>query len=79
MVGFQPKLRYEVAVHNRKIRHSLYVGEKNRTGFTDDWAQTHYIEVQATSPDEARKSVLRRYPEDKGFVIEGVSCTDPNA
>lgn len=72
------KMRYEVAVYNRTVRETLYQGERNRTGYSDDWSQTRYIEVRAATDADARRAILRRYPADKGFVIEGVVCLDPD-
>lgn len=70
--------KYEVAVYNSTVRQTVYNGDRNRTGYSDDWSETHYIEVAAISPAEARRALLRRYPADKGFVIEGVICLDPD-
>jgi hypothetical protein len=70
--------KYEVAIHNRTVRDTLYQGERNRTGYADDWAQTHYVEVSATSEDDARRALLRRYPPDRGFVVEAVVCIEPD-
>jgi hypothetical protein len=72
------KKKYEVAVYNRMVRETLYQGERNRTGYSDDWAQTHFVEVSATSDDDARRMLLRRYPAEKGFVVEGVICLEPD-
>lgn len=72
------KKKYEVAVHNRMVRETLYRGDRNRTGYSDDWSQTHYIEVSAATDAEARRALLRRYPADKGFVVEGVVCLEPD-
>jgi len=70
--------KYEVAVFNRTVRETLYQGERNRTGYSDDWSQTHYIEVSAVSDVEARRALLRRYPAEKGFIVEGVVCLEPD-
>ena len=70
--------KYEVAIYNHTVRATVYQGDQNRTGYSDDWSETQYIEVSATSDDDARRAMLRRYPAEKGFVIEGVACLDPD-
>lgn len=39
----------------------------------EDWAQTHYLSIQATDVVEARLLVEQRYPSNHGFVIEAVT------
>lgn len=61
--------RFEVAIYNEQVKKSVREAERNRTGLSDDWADTRYIEVRAESADAARRKVLARYPEHKGFVV----------
>lgn len=35
----------------------------------DDWADIHWIEVRAYSPDAARQKIEARYPSFRGYVI----------
>jgi len=35
----------------------------------DDWADIHWIEVRAYSPDAARQKIEVRYPSFRGYVI----------
>lgn len=61
--------RFEVAIFNEKVKQSVREAERNRTGLSDDWADTRYIEVRAEDADSARRRVLTRYPEHRGFVV----------
>ena len=61
--------RYEVAIFNEKVKTSVREAVPNRTGLSDEWADTRYIEIRAATPDEARRKVLSRYPEHRGFVV----------
>jgi hypothetical protein len=62
---------YEVGVYNSEVRDCVAEGNRHRN-LTDDWAEIHYIEVEADDQKGARNQVLRRYPEKRGFVIESV-------
>lgn len=61
--------RFEVAIFNQEVKKSVREAEKNRTGLSDDWADTRYIEVKADSPDNAKAKILARYPAERGFVV----------
>jgi hypothetical protein len=60
--------KYEVAIHNAEVRKLNKEGEKHKI-LTDDWADTHYIEIEALNETEVRAKVEERYPKSKGFVI----------
>lgn len=62
---------YEVAIYNQEVRASLEQG-KRHPGLGEKWAETHYLEVQATSEEEARAKLARRYPASAGYVIVDV-------
>ena len=64
--------RYEVAIHNETVKKSVREGDPNKTGLSDDWADTRYVEVRAETQDAARRKILARYPEHKGFVVTDV-------
>ncbi len=68
--------RYEVAIYNEAVKKSVREAERNRTGLSDDWADTRYIEVRAETPDAARRKIYARYPEHRGFVILEVRSLD---
>ena len=63
---------YEIALHNAQVREALSQGDRHKT-FNDDWADTHYIEFTADSPDDAVAKCQRKYPSEEGFVIEQVT------
>ncbi len=64
--------RFEVALHNETVKKSVREAEPNRTGLSDEWADTRYIEVKAESAEAARRKILARYPERRGFVVSEV-------
>jgi hypothetical protein len=61
--------RFEVAIYNEKVKKAVREAEKNRTGLSDDWADTRYIEVSAETPDAAKAKIYARFPEHRGFVV----------
>jgi len=64
--------KFEVAVFNQEVRDVVKQGDHHRE-FEDNWADTHYIEVNADSEDAARGRMALKYPESKGFVIVDIS------
>ena len=62
---------YEVAIYNSEVRECVAEG-RDHANLTDDWAEIHYIEIEAADEKAARDKVLQRYPEKRGFVIEAV-------
>ena len=63
--------KFEVTVYNEEVREKIKEGE-HHSRFTDDWADFHYIEVDADSESQARVKAEDRYPTDQGFVIDSV-------
>jgi len=63
---------YEVGIYNEEVRQAEKDGTRHRD-ISMDWAETHYIEVQAGSEQEARIKVNARYPEARGYVIVDIS------
>lgn len=68
--------RFEVAIYNENVKAAVYQAERNRTGLSDDWADTRYIEVQADTADAARQKVSARHPAARGFVIVDIKPLD---
>jgi hypothetical protein len=64
--------RFEASLYNRWVRLLLDSGEANVTGFSDSWADIHYIEVEADSIVKAGRQLSRDYPDEVGFVILGI-------
>jgi len=67
--------RYEIGVYNEKVREKLANGERHRF-LSDDWADTHYIEVNASSEEAARAKVADRHSSREGYVIISVEQQD---
>ena len=67
--------KFEIALHNEEVRRRVKEDEKHRE-FTDDWADLHYIEVNAGNEQEARQKIEAKYPYSKGFVIQAVEEVD---
>lgn len=62
---------FEVAVYNQEVRDCVRNGDRHRD-LSDDWADTHYIEFRAESESQAKASATRKYPSNRGYVIESV-------
>lgn len=67
--------KYEVGVYNERVREKLAEGEHHRF-LSDDWADTHYIEVSASSEQGARSKVLSRHSVHEGYVIVSVEVQE---
>jgi len=61
---------FEIAMHNELVKRAMMAGEP--AAYSDDWADTRYIEVSARDEQDARRKILVKYPKDKGFVITGI-------
>lgn len=64
--------RYEVRIYNGFVREMVDAGEPNVTGFSDYWAEPHYVEITAPTVQAALKLAHRDYPEEAGFVVSGI-------
>ncbi len=62
---------YEVGIYNTEVRERVAEGRRH-ANLKDDWAEIHYIEVEAADLGAARAKLLLRYPEKRGFVIDSV-------
>ena len=63
--------KFEAIVYNEEVRQKVKEGEHHEQ-FTDEWADFHYIEIDADNENQARVNVETRYPSEQGFVIESV-------
>lgn len=63
--------KFEVIVFNKQVREKVNEGE-HHPRFTDDWADLHYIEIEASNVSVARERAEAKYPNDQGFVIDSV-------
>ena len=66
--------KYEIALFNAEVRDFVKRGETHER-YEDSWADTHYIEIDATDSTAARKKIESRYPESQGYVVEQVVQT----
>lgn len=67
-------MKFEVAVFNQEVKDLLAKNHKHEF-LNDVWAERNYIEIEAFSLDEAKKTANRRYPKDQGYVVEEVVQT----
>jgi hypothetical protein len=63
--------RYSVGVYNAEVRQLLKEGRRHRD-LSDRWAEIHYVDFTAESPEEARLKAGRRYPKALGYIITDV-------
>ena len=62
---------FEIAIYNTDVRECVSEGRRH-ANLTDDWAEIHYIDVEALDSAAARAKIQIRYPEKRGFVIDSV-------
>lgn len=62
--------KFEVIVYNHYVRQALDRMQPNDTGLEDKWADNNYILIEARTREHAKCEAERRYPADRGFVIE---------
>ena len=62
--------KFEIVIYNKEVRKALDRMQPNDTGLEDKWAENNYIVIQTRTRDDAKREVARRYPEERGFVIE---------
>ena len=63
--------KFEITVYNKEVRQKVAEGE-HHSRYTDDWADFHYIDINAESEEHARTLAESRYPKSQGFVIDGI-------
>lgn len=62
---------FSVGIFNQEVRRAHMMGEKHRQ-LDDKWGEINYLELQASSDDEVRRTMMRKFPPERGFVIESV-------
>ena len=67
--------KFEAAVYNAEVRKKVAEGERHRH-FTDDWADMHYIEIEANTEELARAKVEVNHPRVQGFVLDAIQALD---
>jgi len=66
---------FEITIHNQEVRKLVSQGDSHRH-LSDDWGDSHYIEFKGDSEEGAIAKCRQKYPEDNGYVIEGVSIVN---
>ncbi len=64
---------FEIAVYNQAVREKIKLGERHRE-LKDEWADIHYVEIEAEDMASARRKAEGKFPQDRGFVIEDVTA-----
>ena len=67
----EPVQKFEVGVFNQQVVDQMAQGLRHKH-LKDDWAENHYFEVKAKSPEEARRKLEARVPPSAGYVISSV-------
>ena len=61
--------KFEFTVYNAEVRQKVVDGERHKR-FADDWADLHYIEIEADNEEQARAKIEVMHPSVQGFVID---------
>lgn len=67
--------KFEVAIYNMEVRQKVTEGEHHKR-FNDDWADMHYVEVEAENEELARAKIEFRHPSVQGFVMNDIQALD---
>lgn len=62
---------FSVGIYNSEVRRAHMMGEKHRQ-LDDKWGDINYVELNGTNEDEVRRTMMRKFPPERGFVIESV-------
>jgi len=66
--------KFEVGIYNEEVRQKAREGLRHKD-LSDDWADVHYYDVDAEDSEAARAKMLRKYPAERGYVIESIDPT----
>lgn len=66
---------FEAAVFNEDVLNLIKDGERHKD-LSDDWANTHYFEIEANSLEEAWSKANRKWRSGHGFVIKAIESMD---
>ena len=67
--------KFEVAIFNQRVRDLMKMGGRHRH-LEDNWADIHYIEVDASTSKVAKRKILERHSNKKGFVIVSIESVN---
>jgi hypothetical protein len=62
---------FSIGIYNSEVRRAHMMGEKHRQ-LDDKWGEINYVELNGTNEDEVRRTIMRKFPPERGFVIESV-------
>jgi hypothetical protein len=62
---------FSIGIYNSEVRRAHMMGEKHRQ-LDDKWGEINYVELNGTTEDEVRRTIMRKFPPERGFVIESV-------
>lgn len=62
---------FSVGIYNSEVRRAHMMGEKHRQ-LDDKWGDINYVELNGANEDEVRRTMMRKFPPERGFVIESV-------
>lgn len=62
---------FSVGIYNSEVRRAHMMGEKHRQ-LDDKWGEINYVELNGANEDEVRRTMMRKFPPERGFVIETV-------
>jgi hypothetical protein len=62
---------FSIGIYNSEVRRAHMMGEKHRQ-LDDKWGDINYVELNGANEDEVRRTIMRKFPPERGFVIESV-------
>lgn len=62
---------FSIGIYNQEVRRAHMMGEKHRQ-LDDKWGEINYVELPAANEDEVRRTMMRKFPPERGFVIESI-------
>ena len=62
---------FEIAIYNADVRDRVAEGKRHRD-LANEWADVHYLNVEAEDEIVAAEKIARKYPKHRGYVIESV-------
>ncbi len=66
---------FEVSLYNRDVR-SAVKDNRSHDFYGDHWADAQLQDVLAGDEQEALKLISRRYPPDRGFVVQSLNVIE---
>jgi len=61
---------FEIEMYNELVQRAVQNG--GDSFYSDEWAETRYVEVSGRDEMDARRKILSKYPKDKGFIIKTI-------